>query len=351
MNDQDTAMTVASEAPQVPMRVGAPDVVNPFASVTGFESALRMAKLLSSSTMVPTHYRGGDNLPNCIVAMEYAYRTGTSIFAVMQHCSIIKGKPSWASTYLIGLINGSGKFRDNLEFEYEGAEGEDEYRCRAYAQSRASGKWLYGGWVSITMAKAEGWYGRDGSKWPNMPTQMLGYRAASFFSRLYCPEITMGMQSEDEVQDAYAEVVVEPASTTSDLADRLKVQVEARQQEAPASEPEKVIEGELVDQGQAPPEAPAPQRNGETFEGTPAEAEETPPTATDAEAAPPTEAPPQDARLPAYKVAERIQAAETVEALDAAMARAAHLPEKAQQRLQDQRDARERKLQGQEAEA
>ena len=38
--------------------------------------------------------------------------------------------------------------------------------------------------VTIAMAKAEGWYGRSGSKWPTMPDLMLSYRSAAFFGTL-----------------------------------------------------------------------------------------------------------------------------------------------------------------------
>jgi hypothetical protein len=41
---------------------------------------------------------------------------------------------------------------------------------------------------------------------------MIRYRAAAFFSRLYCPEITMGMQTAEEVVDiTYQEVNDDPA--------------------------------------------------------------------------------------------------------------------------------------------
>ena len=52
------------------------------------------------------------------------------------------------------------------------------------------------------MAKEEGWLNKAGSKWKTMPELMLRYRAAAFFSRLYCPEITMGMHTVEEIQDA-----------------------------------------------------------------------------------------------------------------------------------------------------
>ena len=55
--------------------------------------------------------------------------------------------------------------------------------------------------VSIDMAKAEGWYGKQGSKWKTMPEVMLRYRAASFFSRTYCPDLTGGFHSQEEAMD------------------------------------------------------------------------------------------------------------------------------------------------------
>jgi hypothetical protein len=67
------------------------------------------------------------------------------------------------------------------------------------------------------MAKKEGWFNRNGSKWQTMPELMLRYRAATFFSRLYCPEITMGMHSREEVEDiTYEEVtpIVETVKAT-----------------------------------------------------------------------------------------------------------------------------------------
>jgi hypothetical protein len=55
--------------------------------------------------------------------------------------------------------------------------------------------------VDMAMAKAEGWIDKTGSKWKTMPQLMLRYRAATFFGRVYCPEILMGMHTEEEVED------------------------------------------------------------------------------------------------------------------------------------------------------
>ena len=53
----------------------------------------------------------------------------------------------------------------------------------------------------MQMAKNEGWLDKNGSKWKTMPRQMMMYRAASFFARVYCPDVLMGMQTVEEVKD------------------------------------------------------------------------------------------------------------------------------------------------------
>jgi hypothetical protein len=68
----------------------------------------------------------------------------------------------------------------------------------------------------MAMAKSEGW--TSNTKWKNMPEQMLGYRAASFFARMYCPEALMGLQTYDEIID----VSSEEQTTATELTNALK---------------------------------------------------------------------------------------------------------------------------------
>lgn len=72
-------------------------------------------------------------------------------------------------------------------------------QCTAYA-TRHTGE-LCEAVVSMEMAKAEGWLGKAGSKWITMPEQMLRYRSAMFLARLYCPEVVLGLQAADELED------------------------------------------------------------------------------------------------------------------------------------------------------
>src|SRR5690606_1595586 len=64
-----------------------------------------------------------------------------------------------------------------------------------------TGEKLVGALVTIGLAKKEGWYNKNGSKWQTMPEQMLMYRAAARFVRAYAPEIAMAMHTVEELQD------------------------------------------------------------------------------------------------------------------------------------------------------
>jgi len=169
-----------------------------FSSISSFEDGQRIAKGLSSSDLVPQAYK--NNIPNTMIALEMANRLKISPFEVMQNLDIIKGKPSWSSTFIIASINSCGRFKP-LRFEFVGTDAKsDSYGCRAYTEDLEGNK-LTGPLVTWAMVKSEGWLSKTGSKWQTMPELMFQYRAASFFGRLYAPDILKGMQTVDEVKD------------------------------------------------------------------------------------------------------------------------------------------------------
>lgn len=172
-----------------------------FSSSQSFAAAQAMAKQLSRSTIVPEAYRGEQGEANILIALEMSNRIGASVMAVMQAMTPIHGKPAWSATFLIATVNSCGRFTP-LRFRFSGTPGADDHGCRAVAKDRDTQEELVGSLVTIGMAKAEGWFSRNGSKWKTMPEQMLQYRAASFWTRAYAPELSFGMHTEDEVRDS-----------------------------------------------------------------------------------------------------------------------------------------------------
>jgi len=165
-----------------------------------FELMQRQAKMFSVSTMVPKEFQG--NISNCFIAIDMANRTGASVMMVMQNLYIVHGRPGWSSQFLIATINASGRF-SSMRFRFVGEKGKASYGCFAVATELATGEVLEGSTITMAMAEKEGWSTKNGSKWLTMPEQMLRYRAASFFVRVFCPELSMGLHSADEIEDSH----------------------------------------------------------------------------------------------------------------------------------------------------
>jgi hypothetical protein len=119
---------------------------------------------------------------------------------VMQNLHIVKGKPGWSGQFLIATFNQCGRF-SAMRFEWRGEEGSKEWGCRAHAIELASGEPIIGAWVTWKIVEAEGWNKRDGSKWLTMPEQMFLYRSGAFLVRAYAPEIAMGLPTAEELVD------------------------------------------------------------------------------------------------------------------------------------------------------
>ncbi len=225
---------------RAPSEANLPAVAPGFGSLQGFELMQRAARLLSSSTLVPVAYRqtiekldrygnvkesreNPNALANSVVALNMAQRMGADPLMVMQNLYIVEGRPSWSSQWIIAAINGCGRFsplrfriesRGEREVEYKSTYWDNNQRhtkvekvkindkvCVAWAIEKETGEVIESPAVSIEMAVLEGWYTKNGSKWQTMDEVMLRYRTASFFGKLYAPELLMGLQSVEEAQD------------------------------------------------------------------------------------------------------------------------------------------------------
>ena len=196
--------------------------------VKQFEVMQRMAKMYTESTIVPEAYKG--NVGNCVIAIDMATRMGVNSLMVMQNLYIVKGNPSWSSKFLIATINMSGKYSslryrkrslgkvgkikynetvwDNVAKrntivvkEFDGTDV-DNIECIAYATELSTGETLESDPITIETAIKEGWYTKTGSKWDyKCQALCLHYRAAAFWQRMYCPEISMGFLTKEEADD------------------------------------------------------------------------------------------------------------------------------------------------------
>lgn len=164
-----------------------------------FETSQRMAKLLSVSNIAPQSYRG--NLADCVVAIDMANRMGVSPLTVMQNSQIVHGNFSWKGTACKAMIDSCGRYTKTRYVEV-GEKGKDSWGFYLEATDK-DGEIIKGIPVTMDMAKKEGWYGKNGSKWQTMPELMMKYRASAFFMRTECASLAMGFLTAEENEDIY----------------------------------------------------------------------------------------------------------------------------------------------------
>lgn len=231
---------LAKATPSVaPMSQAPQQAVINFFDPQQFDTMQRICRMFASSELVPDMYKASEKNPmekaisNCMIAIELAQRIGASPLMVMQNMVPIYGKPSWSSKFLVATVNTCGRFNPlQYRFTEKGMLGVVDYtdyvwdnatrskkpvvkqfdgkkimdiECVAYTTAKGSDQVLESSPVSIRLAIQEGWYTKNGSKWQTMTKQMLMYRAASFWTSAYAPELSMGMRTAEEQLDLYTE--------------------------------------------------------------------------------------------------------------------------------------------------
>lgn len=198
-----------------------------------FQINQRMGQMYAQSSIVPEMYQG--NVANCAIAVDMAMRMGANALMVMQNLYIVHGTPGWSSKFLIATVNTCGRFKPlKFKFSVDGKIGKHDYYenewainsttgrkekkrvkkvfdgsdidnivCVAYTSEKGSDDILESVPVDCRLAVTEGWWTKNESKWPSMTRLMLTYRAAAFWIRSYAPELSMGFQTVEEVQDIF----------------------------------------------------------------------------------------------------------------------------------------------------
>lgn len=182
-----------------------PNAVTMWNDAKLYNQSLAMAQTLSKSEIIPQSYKGKP--ADCLIAIDIANRLGLSPVIVMQNSQCVRGNFTWKGSACKAMIDSCERYQ-KTRYVYVGEEGKDSYGCYLEAIDN-DGDIIKGVPVTIAMAKKEGWYNKDGSKWQTMSDLMLKYRAAAFFMRTECASIAMGFLTKEEVEDIYGKQTID----------------------------------------------------------------------------------------------------------------------------------------------
>lgn len=180
----------------------------------GFEASdlgglWRLANMYArGGEMVPAQFQGKPEA--CLIAIQMAKRCRVDVFAFMQSCFVVYGRPGLEAKLAIALLTTSGKIVGRPKYTFKGTIKDGDRACTCTVKDKETGED-----VSFTIdwqtVLAEGWKDKKGSKWLTMPDQMFRYRSASWLINAHYPEVKMGLQTVDELEDAGPPAINEEA--------------------------------------------------------------------------------------------------------------------------------------------
>ena len=250
---------------------------SPFESAASLRHFTAAATVFAKSQLVPKHLQG--KVEDCLILMNMALRMQEDPLLVLQNCFVVSGTPGFKTQFLIARANASGQLKSKIRWNVEKLEpawikvdGFEMPNLRVTASAVDNFGELMESTVTTDMAIKEKWISNP--KYRSMPEHMLRWRSAAFLIRLYMPEVMMGMQTIEEIEDVTAanpQALIAPSQGMVRLSDLKRVEqadsppatITLGEPETPAIEAEVVPEApqeldRAFEAGEEPPEAPAP---------------------------------------------------------------------------------------------
>lgn len=223
MNTQTATVTAINPALEIES-TNAPmvNVNNTSAMVLNGDSMDKMLKfsqmMATSKITIPKHLQG--NTGDCFAIVMQAMQWGMNPFAVAQKTHLVNGVLGYEAQLVNAVINSRAPITTRLNYEWFGdwsnVNGKDNKSndigviVSATMKGESEPRVL-----SVSMAQVGNV--RNSPLWVNDPRQQLAYLATKRWSRLYCPDVILGVYTADEFEDTEPKDVT-PQPTTSKTA-------------------------------------------------------------------------------------------------------------------------------------
>jgi hypothetical protein len=166
-----------------------------FLSEKNFDHAFRMAKMISTTQLIPKAYQ---NKPaDVLVAFEFGRSLGLGRLQAVQNIAVINGKPCLWGDAMLAVCQGHPDFDYIKETPITGENGDvTGYACcikrKSYPESTTRS-------FTVDDAKKAGLWGKN--TWAAYPARMLQLRSRGFALRDTFADALSGVRLAEEVQD------------------------------------------------------------------------------------------------------------------------------------------------------
>ncbi|WP_153811571.1 hypothetical protein [Terrimicrobium sacchariphilum] len=130
---------------------------------------------------------------NCFLIVNQSVRWGMDPFAVMPETYVVGGKLAYQGKLIAAVVNARAGLEGRLKYEFKGKKGSDDFTITV------SGKFPGDEEASeLSLSVGEAKTGND--MWRKDPEQKLVYSGAVKWARRYCPEIVLGVVTDDDIE-------------------------------------------------------------------------------------------------------------------------------------------------------
>lgn len=233
MNTQTATVTAINPALEIES-TNAPlvNVNNTSAMVLNGDSMEKMLKfsqmMATSKITIPKHLQG--NAGDCFAIVMQAMQWGMNPFAVAQKTHLVNGVLGYEAQLVNAVINSRAPITTRLNYEWFGdwskvngkTSNADDVGVIVSATMKGETEPRE---LSVSMAQVGNV--RNSPLWVNDPRQQLAYLATKRWSRLYCPDVILGVYTADEFEQEEPKDVTPTTSKTASIRDKVAAKKEA----------------------------------------------------------------------------------------------------------------------------
>lgn len=153
---------------------------------------MEFAKLMSlSQTAVPKHLRGnpGACLAVCIQALEWK----SSPFAVANKSYEVNDRIAYEAQLIAAIVNARAPLKERLRYHYDGVGTDMQCTISGTFKGEVTA-------LEYESPKIKDIKVKNSPLWTSDPKQQLGYYCIRAWARRHCPEVILGIYSEDELE-------------------------------------------------------------------------------------------------------------------------------------------------------
>ncbi len=240
-----------------------------------FEHMYRIASIMGMATVLPDHLRLDQKTKqplsdervkaNCTLVVNQALRWGFDPFALAGESYVVGGKLAFQGKLIAAVVNARAGIEGRLSARYNDGKGNDlKVTISAKFPDEPEARE-----IEVTVGEAR----TSNEMWNKDPKQKLWYTGAIKWARRHCPEVLMGVLTDDDVDrihdrgnsDPMRVIDSEVVTAGQTKAESLRLELERRREAARGEEPHTPANGE--ESQDAPPDRETPAPSGPGSEG------------------------------------------------------------------------------------